>query len=686
MEPHIKTRLIKEIIVVKRNLKTCLALAIVASLTACSSTDITNTDKSEPYLCDTQLMSQSDDLRIYQIMVESFVDGDSSIGHGTGYGTSHHKGDLQGIIDSLDYIESLGVNAIWLTPIFYSIPVEGQDHWADRLDATGYFASDYFAVDPRFGTMEQTKELVEKAHAKGLYVFFDGVFGHHKDNVVPSPEGRLPVGESNPVSYPESLEFYQEVATYWIKELKIDGWRLDQAYQVPTDAWKSIRQSVDEASRSVTYVNNNGENVNPLGYMVAEIWNNENYITETGYGEQDNPALCSAFDFPVRYRVVETFAVNESSVGNKGGAWLNDGMNLHSLYPDHAKPNLMLGNHDLVRLGDLLQRGDIASPDDAEYWLRHKAALSFQAAYTGPITLYYGEEIGDQVDGYAAKVEENCAVKGLCDDHVARTSAKIDGMTVSLGRHQAELRQYVSELMALRAAHPALSSGVRTNVVANDNAYVDHKQGVNEALLYMVSTTSRADIVVINAAGAGSDGALIDLQSGERFIPQDGNYYIPLTAFEARFLQIEAPSADGVKLNVAAAVSLSGEGFMAQCDNPTVEQAGPIEKTLYVVGDFADAGWSHKPQRAYEYKGDNTYQVVVDEKVGAYRMQYASRDWSPQYTADGLELKPGVKTTLKSGGYGKDTAVTLPEAGQYVWSLKFNDNGLPEQLMVSKCP
>ncbi|MGF1703950.1 glycosidase [Photobacterium makurazakiensis] len=686
MEPHIKTRLIKEIIVVKRNLKTCLALAIVASLTACSSTGITNTDKPEPYLCDTQLMSQSDDLRIYQIMVESFVDGDSSIGHGTGYGTSHHKGDLQGIIDSLDYIESLGVNAIWLTPIFYSIPVEGQDHWADRLDATGYFASDYFAVDPRFGTMEQAKKLVEKAHAKGLYVFFDGVFGHHKDNVVPSPEGRLPVGESNPVSYPESLAFYQEVATYWIKELKIDGWRLDQAYQVPTEAWKSIRQSVDEASRSVTYVNHKGEDVNPLGYMVAEIWNNENYITETGYGEQDNPALCSAFDFPVRYRVVETFAVNESSVGNKGGAWLNDGMNLHSLYPDHAKPNLMLGNHDLVRLGDLLQRGDIASPDDAEYWLRHKAALSFQAAYTGPITLYYGEEIGDQVDGYAAKVEENCAVKGLCDDHVARTSAKIDGVTVSLGGHQAELRQYVSELMALRAAHPALSSGVRTNVVANDNAYVDHKQGIDEALLYMVSTTSRADIVVINAVDAGSDGALIDLQSGEQFVPQDGNYYIPLTAFEARFLQIEVPSADGVKSNVAAAASLSGEGFMAQCDNPTVEQAGPIEKILYVVGDFADAGWSHKPQRAYEYKGDNTYQVVVDEKAGAYRMQYASRDWSPQFTADGLELKPGVKSTLRSGGYGKDTAVTLPEAGQYVWSLKFNDNGLPEQLMVSKCP
>ncbi|PSW20174.1 glycosidase [Photobacterium sanctipauli] len=667
-------------------MRTYLAIAIAASLTACASTDATTNTSNDVYLCDAQMMTQSDDLRIYQIMVESFVDGDPAIGHGTGYGTSHHMGDLQGIIDSLDYIESLSMNAIWLTPIFYSIPVEGQAHWADRLDATGYFASDYFKIDPRFGTMEQAKELVEKAHEKGLYVFFDGVFGHHKANIVPSPEGRLPVGEDNPVSYPESLAFYQEVATYWIKELKIDGWRLDQAYQVPTDAWKAIRRSVDEASKSVTYVNNKGETVNPLGYMVAEIWNNQNYITETGYGEQDNPALCSAFDFPMRYRVVETFAVNENSIGSKGGEWLNEGMNLHSLYPDHAKPNLMLGNHDLVRFGDLLQRGDIASPNESEYWARHKAALSFQAAYSGPITLYYGEEIGDQVDGYAGKVEQDCAVQGLCDDHVGRTSAKIDGVTASINSQQAELKRYVSELMTLREQHPALSSGKRTNIVANDTAYVDHKQGENEALLYMVSTSSRADIIVINGAQSGSEGALVDLQSGERFTQQDGQYYIPLTAFEARFLKIESPSEKGAIAKAGVATSLTGEGFMAQCDNPTVNEAGPINETLYVVGDFADAGWSHKSHRAYEYKGDNTYQVVVEEKAGSYRMQYASKDWSPQFTADGLELKPGATGMLKAGGYGKDTAVTLPEAGSYVWSLKFTDAGYPEQLMVSKCP
>ncbi|WP_051035795.1 alpha-amylase family glycosyl hydrolase [Photobacterium marinum] len=678
-------RKLKETIVITRNIKSCLALAIAASLSACGSSGSLPSSETPAYVCDAAMTAQADDLRIYQIMVESFVNGDDAIGHGTGYGTSHHKGDLQGVIDSLDYIQSLGMNAIWLTPIFDSVPVEGQDHWADRLDATGYFASNYFAIDPRFGTMDKARELVEKAHEKGLYVFFDGVFGHHKGNVVPSPQGRLPVGENNPVSYPESLEFYKEVATYWIKELKIDGWRLDQAYQVPTDAWKELRKSVDEASKSVTYTNAKGETVNPMGYMVAEIWNNQNYINETGYGPQGDPALCSAFDFPMRYRVVETFAANENAVGGKGGEWLAEGMDLHKLYPDHAKPNLMLGNHDLVRLGDLLQRGGIASPQDAEYWLRNKAAISFLAAYTGPITMYYGEEIGDQVENYAAKVEQDCAVKGLCDDHVARSSAKIDGVTASLNKRQAELRDYVSELMTLRAGHPALSSGKRTNVMATDAIYVDHKQADNEALLYMVSTTSRADIIPLDGADIGSEGMLIDLMSGDKFKMQDGKYYIPMTAFEARFLKIETPSAAGVKVKEAAAVSLAGEGFMAQCDNPTVEGVGPVNETLYVVGDFADSGWKHKSARAFEYKGSNVYQVVKEEKAGAYRMQYASKDWSPQFTADGLSLKPGEKGKLARGGYGKDTAVTIPEAGRYVWSLEFSSDGQPQKIMVSKC-
>ncbi len=109
---------------------TTLSLAVTAALLAgCNASSKVDTPPTaNAYRCDAVSMNKADDLRIYQVMVESFVNGNDQIGHGTGYGTSHHKGDIQGIIDSLDYIQSLGMNGIWLTPIFNSEPKAGQDH------------------------------------------------------------------------------------------------------------------------------------------------------------------------------------------------------------------------------------------------------------------------------------------------------------------------------------------------------------------------------------------------------------------------------------------------------------------------------------------------------------------------------------------------------------------------------
>ncbi len=521
-----------------------LALSVVGVLSACNSSGGSDSGSTPlpdaSYACQANVMEQSNQLRTYQIMVESFVDGDSNIGHGTGYGTSHHNGDLQGIIDSLDYIQDLGMNAIWLTPIFESQAITGQDHWADRLDATGYFATDYFKIDPRFGDLETARTLVDEAHKRGLYVFFDGVFGHHKEGLIkPSPSGLLPSGSSNPVDYPASLDFYKEVATYWVKELKIDGWRLDQAYQVPTDAWTQIRKAVDEASQSVTYTNVEGDQVNPLGYMVAEIWKGESEIASDAYGAADEPALCSAFDFPMRYRVVETLAVNESGVGGRGVDWLDNGYQTHNQYPSHAQPNLMIGNHDLVRFGDLLQRGGLADVNDAEYWQRHKAAFAFQAAYTGPITLYYGDEIGDQVDGFAAKEDNNtCAVRGVCDDHVARSSAKIEGVTATLDANQVDLKNYVKSLMDMRAAHPALYQGSRTNLVASNGSYVDLKVSGDDQVLFALNTLESARNIVLTEAQVGSNQALVDLITNQQITPSNGQYQIPMSSLQGRFFKV----------------------------------------------------------------------------------------------------------------------------------------------------
>ena len=104
--------------------KTALVLASLAAMAGCNSSSSNSTSAVQNatetnYAC-YQSDNQACDLRIYQVMVESFVNGDDSINYDEGYGTSHHKGDLQGVIDSLDYIKNLNMNALWLTPVFDS--------------------------------------------------------------------------------------------------------------------------------------------------------------------------------------------------------------------------------------------------------------------------------------------------------------------------------------------------------------------------------------------------------------------------------------------------------------------------------------------------------------------------------------------------------------------------------------
>lgn len=99
--------------------------------------------------CNQGASTEAQGLRMYQIMVEAFVNGDDAINYDVGYGPSDHKGDLQGIINSLDYIKSTGVNAIWLTPVFDSCAGQTADA---KLEATGYYVCDYFKIDPKFGT------------------------------------------------------------------------------------------------------------------------------------------------------------------------------------------------------------------------------------------------------------------------------------------------------------------------------------------------------------------------------------------------------------------------------------------------------------------------------------------------------------------------------------------------------
>ena len=186
------------------------------------------------------------------------------------------KGSLRGIIAHLDYIRHLGVDVIYMTPIFSS----DSSH--------KYNIDDYYRIDPSFGTKEDLKELVEKAHELGMYVILDGVFNHtavdffaFKDVMEKKEQseylnwyyinefplvmewGKKPNYKTFSYAAPmpklnlqnkETADFVIDVASYWIRECDIDGWRLDVADEIHHAFWKRFRREIKAVKKDALIV------------------------------------------------------------------------------------------------------------------------------------------------------------------------------------------------------------------------------------------------------------------------------------------------------------------------------------------------------------------------------------------------------------------------------------------------
>jgi len=444
-------------------------------------------------------------LRIYQIMVESFNHSEKGApGYTYAWGPSKHNGNIKGITEKLDYIKSTGANAVWFTPVFISTPFENQDRNADKLDGTGYYTSDYFTIDPKFGTKAELKELVEKAHQKGLYVFMDGVLGHAKANVkLTSPKGNTlttnircrdawgQIDKANKSFWcfdtEKSMDFYKELLTNWIKEVKIDGWRFDQMYQLEPKYWKELNKTVADAASKVTY-NFAGKKVHALGYTVGEMWTDQpRSLSKNAFDDQN---MNSAFNFPMRYQLMKVIATNDDVFAKDACAQpassLAKQYDLMKGYPKTAMPNTIVSNHDYVRLGDLIQRAGYGKDGEKneKYFARHKAAYSFIAAASGPLTMYYNDEIGAELEGFVDQ-PGNCGDICRCDDHVGRTDGKFDNLTSG----EQDLKDYIAGIFNLRDRHPALAIGTRTHVYSDEYLFIDLKSYKNDKVLYILNVS-----------------------------------------------------------------------------------------------------------------------------------------------------------------------------------------------------
>ena len=415
-----------------------LSLALSA-LFAASATSIAQTPSAD---------DARRSLSIYQIMVASFQHADGGApGYTAMWGPDGERknGNLRGVINSLDHIKDLGMNAIWLTPIFDSSKAEG----GEKLQATGYFTNNYFEIDPHFGTKSDLKELVDEAHKRDLYVFLDGVFGHHGGVTTPSPSGytiasTITGNDRNPddhgnVRYPQSLDYFKEVATWWIDNYDIDGWRLDQAYQACQNGhnyWLEIRGAVDSLCQKRA---SEGKKWGTLGYMVGEDWGDAATINK---GVFKDGGLQSAFDFQGKERISGPMQKVDSPGLENGFAdivWALRSPRERGYLNDSVMPNLFLTNHDGYRLADHF---DLKDP---HYYEKQMTRFAVLAAYNGPITLYYGDEFADRT----------LETTGGQPDNIARTSGHLNPRNSG----EAELQSYIADIMAKRRSNPAMWRG-----------------------------------------------------------------------------------------------------------------------------------------------------------------------------------------------------------------------------------
>ncbi len=360
---------------------------------------------------------------IYQIFPERFCNGDpandppGTVAWGSQpVSRQFQGGDLEGIRQRLDHLEVLGVDAIYLNPVFAS----PSNH--------KYDASDYYAVDPAFGGNEALRRLIDGAHERSIRVVLDASFNHvhprffafadlvrrgrrskyrdwfvvrewplrikHRPHVKGSPwvadwlgvwadQVGLPietVGDEGPVvettydswygvptmprvdlSHPDARAYMLDVARYWVTEFDVDGWRMDVARYVDPDFWLDFRRVVKEAK--------------PHAYLLSEIMGDTRFWLQ---GDRFDATMNYTFrDLCLRF-----FARDEID-----GAELNDdAVRLLFQYPEAVtlvNQNL-LGSHDTPRF--LTESG-------GELW-RLRLATVFQLTFPGAPGIYYGDEVG----------------------------------------------------------------------------------------------------------------------------------------------------------------------------------------------------------------------------------------------------------------------------------------------------
>jgi len=346
------------------------------------------------------------------------------------------KGDLRGIIEHFDHLVELGVDIIYMTPIFKSTST----HKYDTLD--------YYQIDPSFGTEEDLKELVDLAHAHGMRVILDGVFNHTSPKFFafadvaekgkeskywdwyyiedyPLKAERFTKPNFKTFAYfggmpklnlqnPEVEAYVINVGRYWIEKCDIDGWRLDVSDEISHMFWKKFRKAIREVKQDAL--------------LIGEVWY---FARDFMEGDEWDTVMNYDFYFGVQKLVAEesiTVSQFMETMGRLRG-------NLHNkVYP--VLWNL-IDSHDTARFLHV----------SGENKDKLKMAVALQLLLPGMPFIYYGDEY---------------AMTGGDDPDCRR------GMLWDEARQDKEMFAWYREVIRIRKAYPAITEGKVTACECDD--------------------------------------------------------------------------------------------------------------------------------------------------------------------------------------------------------------------------
>lgn len=409
----------------------------------------------------------------------------------------YQGGDLIGVVERLDYLTELGVNAIYFTPVFQS----ASNH--------RYHTHDYEKVDPMLGGNDALRRLLSEAHGRGIKVVLDGVFNHASRGFFQFHDilenganaayldwftvSGFPLNAYDSDKQPAYKawwglpalpkfntdtfavrEFLWGIGRKWI-DFGIDGWRLDVPNEIEDDEfWREFRRRVRAG--------------NPGAYIVGEVWSDSQRWLNGG----------DMWDAVMNYQFTRACLAFFS-----GGDLDQDELRRTSLYPPPSPdaesfrreierlqqiyhPNVtavqlnLLGSHDMARFVTLV-RGDQSAL---------RLATLFQMTYPGAPSIYYGDEIG-MAGGH------DPFNRGAFPWHKPES-------------WDTALLHLFQRYIALRHAHPSLRRGSFRFLVANAGVVVYARQLAGETVIVAINASKESRSVDVPVEGLLAEGAALD--------------------------------------------------------------------------------------------------------------------------------------------------------------------------------